>query len=236
MAYRKIHDDFWTDPDMEEFTPEQKFFYLYLITNPSVNQIGLYEFSIRRACFETGYNQDTIEKLLSFFEKNGKIKRSKTTRELLVVKFWHHNKSNSPKVITHVKGLLSEVKDTALIGEIYGMDTVSYSIDTASQEEEEKEEEEKKPDKSAIPTLDEVKEYFRSKGYDPSVGERAYNIYQASIEDHPHRRYWRDSRGNMIKNWKLKMQAVWFTPENKLQGDDFNPDKAKQLAEAFHES
>jgi len=72
MAYRKIHDDFWTDPDMEELTPEQKFFYIYLITNPNVNQLGLYEFSVRRAVFETGYNRDTIEKLLTFFHNSPK--------------------------------------------------------------------------------------------------------------------------------------------------------------------
>lgn len=135
MAYRKIHDDFWTDPDIEEFTPEQKFFYLYLITNPNVNQIGLYEFSIKRACFETGYNSDTIEKLLDIFETFGKIKKSTETREILIVKFYWHNKSNSPKVLTHVDQLLRGVKDTSLIQYIYGMHT-------ASQEEEEEVQEE----------------------------------------------------------------------------------------------
>jgi hypothetical protein len=134
MAYRKIHDDFWTDPDIEELTPEQKFFYIYLITNPNVNQIGLYEFSIKRACFETGYNKDTIEKLLEMFESMGKIKRSAKTREILVVKFYHHNKSNSPKVQTHVDKLLTEVKDRSLIQYV-------YSMDTQSQEEEVQEEE-----------------------------------------------------------------------------------------------
>lgn len=133
MAYRKIHDDFWTDPDIEELTPEQKFFYIYLITNPNVNQIGLYEFSLKRACFETGYNTDTVSKLLDYFEGIGKIKKSNTTREILVVKFYWHNKSNSPKVVTHVNQLLTQVKDTSLIQYIYGMDT-------ASQEEEVQEE------------------------------------------------------------------------------------------------
>ena len=134
MAYRKIHDDFWTDPDIEELTPEQKFFYLYLITNPNVNQIGLYEFSIRRACFETGYNSDTVSKLLDTFQDMGKIKRSEKTREILVVKFYWHNKSNSPKVKKHVEGLLDQVKDTSLIQYIYGMDTPSQE---EVQEEEE---------------------------------------------------------------------------------------------------
>lgn len=212
MAYRKIHDDFWTDPDIEELTPEQKFFYLYLITNPNVNQIGLYEFSIRRACFETGYNSDTVSKLLDTFQEMGKIKRSNKTREILVCKFYWHNKSNSPKVIKHVEGLLDEVKDTSLIQYIYGMDT-------PSQEEEVQEEEKTQEEsKSYIPTLPDVKDYFKENGYDPSVAEKAFNIYNASLEDHPKRKYWRDSRDNPIKNWKLKMQSVWFKEENKMNG------------------
>ena len=140
MAYRKIHDSFWTDPDIEELTPEQKYFYIYLITNPNVNQLGLYEFSIKRACFETGYNRDTIEKLLEFFENCGKIRRSRKTREILIIKFYYHNKSNSQKLITHINTLLSGVKDTSLIQYIYSMHTLS-------QEEEEEEEEEKEESK-----------------------------------------------------------------------------------------
>lgn len=69
---------------------------------------------------------------------------------------------------------------------------------------------------SNIPTLKEVKDYFKENGYAPSVAERAFNIYNASLEDHPKRKYWRDSRDNIIKNWKLKMQSVWFKDENKI--------------------
>jgi hypothetical protein len=129
MAYRKIHHSFWTDPDIESLTPEQKYFYLWLITNPAVNQIGLYEFSVRRASFETGYNAETIEKLISHFEKIGKIKVSKATNEMLVCKMYFHNKSNSPKVVKHVQELLKAVKNKVLIQYI-------YSMDIESQEEE----------------------------------------------------------------------------------------------------
>jgi len=140
MAYRKIHDSFWTDPDIEDLTPEQRYFYLYLLTNPACNQIGLFEFSIRRAVFETGYNRETIEKLLDHFEAIGKIKMSEDTKEIVICKFYEHNKSNSPKVKTHVEQLISKVKDTALIEYVYGIDTVSV-IRRRKEEEEEKEEE-----------------------------------------------------------------------------------------------
>jgi hypothetical protein len=69
--------------------------------------------------------------------------------------------------------------------------------------------------KEYIPTLSEVQEYFESNGYSSQLGERAFNMYNTSIEDNPSRKYWRDSRDNPIKNWKLKMQSVWFKPENK---------------------
>lgn len=143
MAYRKIHDSFWTDPDIEELTPEQRYFYLYLLTNPACNQIGLFEFSVRRAVFETGYNRETIEKLLDHFEYLGKIVVSRETKEIVICNFYHHNKSNSPKVITHVQQLLSNVKDRSLIQSIYGIDTVS-------QKEEEKEEEKTKEKETNI--------------------------------------------------------------------------------------
>lgn len=143
MAFRKIHESFWTDPDIEDLTPEQKYFYLYLLTNPANNQIGLFEFSKRRASFETGYNTETIEKLLQFFQDTGKIVLSKKTKEIVICKFWHYNSSTSPKVLKHVEDLIASVKDTVLIQYIYSMDTVS-------QEEEEKEEDiekEKEQDK-----------------------------------------------------------------------------------------
>ena len=85
-----------------------------------------------------------------------------------------------------------------------------------------------------IPSLSEVKEYFKQNGYDPKVAEKAFDIYNASLEDHPQRKYWRDSRDNPIKNWKLKMQSVWFKDENKINGhDDFNPENAKRFQNAF---
>jgi DNA-binding MarR family transcriptional regulator len=144
MAYRKVHESFWTDPDMEELTPEQKLFYLYLITNPACNQIGLYEFSVKRAAFETGYHQETIVKLLEQFEQMRKIKRSKTSKEILVIKFLAHNSSNSPKVQAHVQELLKKVKDTVLIQYLYSMDT-----QTQEEEKEEEEEEEQIKNKNA---------------------------------------------------------------------------------------
>lgn len=56
------------------------------------------------------------------------------------------------------------------------------------------------------PTLFEVEEYFDTNGFDRAVAFRAYNGY--AVAD------WVDSKGNRIRNWKQKMQQVWFKPEH----------------------
>ena len=58
------------------------------------------------------------------------------------------------------------------------------------------------------PSLIEVLEYFKEKGYKEEVGKKAYKYYQAGE--------WKDSRGNQVKNWKQKMVSVWMTDENKI--------------------
>lgn len=71
-----------------------------------------------------------------------------------------------------------------------------------------------KESKESIPTLLEVQDYFKQNGFPVELATRAYKMYNASVEDNPKLKYWRDSRDNPIKNWKLKMQSVWFKPEN----------------------
>lgn len=58
------------------------------------------------------------------------------------------------------------------------------------------------------PTLDEVKKYFKENGYTESSAEKSFNYY--SVSD------WVDGKGNKVKNWKQKMQGVWFKPENRI--------------------
>ena len=80
------------------------------------------------------------------------------------------------------------------------------------------------------PTRSEVVNYFLQKGYSQQAGEKAFDYY--------HEADWYDSRGNKVKNWKQKMIAVWFKPENKngnkTSGNrlqDQNMEAAKQFLE-----
>lgn len=57
------------------------------------------------------------------------------------------------------------------------------------------------------PTKEEVIAYFEECGYRKEVGERAFNYYSSAG--------WKDSSGKPVKNWKQKMQGVWFKEEHK---------------------
>jgi dipeptidyl aminopeptidase/acylaminoacyl peptidase len=134
-AFRKISVTFWSDSFIGDLTPEQKYFYLYLMTNDKTTQCGIYETSIRKICFDTGYNSETVLKLLDFFQEKNKIRFSKETNEIALLNWVKFNDSNSPKVLSCVEKELKNVKNKVLIQYL-------YSIDTESQEEEEEEEEE----------------------------------------------------------------------------------------------
>ena len=208
MAFRKIHDNFWTDPDVEEMTPEQKYFYLYLLTNPSVNQLGLYELTIRRASFETGYSMDSVSILFQYFIDTGKIIVSDKTNEILVVKFYHYNKSNSPKLQAHINQLLRQVKDKVLIQYIYSMNTASQKEEEEEQEIEVEKNEVikiKKPiSRFAPPTVDELKEHFISKGSTEIESLKFYEFYGS--------KGWMVGK-NKMKDWKLAASG-WIRRNN----------------------
>lgn len=110
--YRTINLSFWTDSKVDEdFTPEDKYFYLYLLTNPQTNICGCYEVSIKQMSNQTGYNKDTIERLIKRFEDVHRIiAYSKSTREILVLNWHKYNWTKSPKMITAVESVSKYIK------------------------------------------------------------------------------------------------------------------------------
>lgn len=69
MGIKRIVDtSFWTDGKVDDFTPEDKYFMLYLLTNPFSTQLGIYEISIKQAAFQLGYSMDAVRSLIDRFE------------------------------------------------------------------------------------------------------------------------------------------------------------------------
>jgi hypothetical protein len=114
MGIKRIVDTgFWTDDKVvESFSPEDKLFMLYLMTNPHTTQLGIYPLNKKIMSFELGYSVDAISVLLDRFEtKYDIIRFSKETNEIAIKNSLRHSivKGGAPvrdcliKEIKHVK-------------------------------------------------------------------------------------------------------------------------------------
>jgi hypothetical protein len=131
---------FWTDPKViDAFTPEDKYFYLYLMTNPHTNLCGCYEISERQIENETGYTRKTIEKLMDrMCQVHKVIVYSKDTKEVLIVNWHKYNWTSSVKFRVPLEKEIQNVKNVdfkAFLDDLFnGIDTVSipylYGSDT----------------------------------------------------------------------------------------------------------
>lgn len=45
---------------LEEMTPEDKLFYIYLLTNSNTTQIGIYKMTKKEMAFDLGYSIETV--------------------------------------------------------------------------------------------------------------------------------------------------------------------------------
>ena len=97
--YRQVSMNFWTDSKVvDEFSPEDKYFYLYCFTNPHTNLCGCYEISPKQISNEMGYSVDSVLVLLDRFENVYNIIRySKETKELLLLNWHKYNWTTSEK-------------------------------------------------------------------------------------------------------------------------------------------
>lgn len=107
--YRNVSMAFWTDSKVEDdFTPEDKYIYLWCLTNPHTNLCGCYEISIKQIAHETGYNTDSVERLLKRLDASHNVIRySAPTKELLVLNWFRYNWHSSEKLN---KPLLNEIR------------------------------------------------------------------------------------------------------------------------------
>lgn len=122
MGIKRIVDTaFWTDGKVEEFTPEDKYFMLYLLTNPHTTQLGIYEMSMKRTAYEMGYSVDSIRALVERFENtHGIIIYSKSTNEIAIKNFLRHSVIKGGKPVEDcIVAEMAKVKDKSLISKVF---------------------------------------------------------------------------------------------------------------------
>lgn len=129
-AYRHIHIDYWQDSFVLDLTPEEKYFYIYLMTNSKTTQCGVYSLHNRIMETETGYNRETVEKLIQRFIEYKKIYYCEETKEIYLVNWIKHNMSNSPKVQKCIKKEIENIKNKEFVKLLYkSFEELGYNIE-----------------------------------------------------------------------------------------------------------
>ena len=118
---RIISTDFWTDDKvMDIFSPEDKLFFLYLMTNPHTTQLGIYHINKKMMAFEIGYSLESIGILIDRFEEYGLIKYSPEISEVAIKNYLRHSIVKGGKPVEDLlRREIAQVKDKTLLKYIY---------------------------------------------------------------------------------------------------------------------
>ena len=219
-SYSKIYTTFWTDSKIDEFTAEDRYFYLYLLTNTHVSLCGCYEVSIKQIAYETGISTDKVEKSIERLSRFRVVKYCKETREVLIINWHKYNWTSSPKFVAGVKkeiesvkcpefktylkclaGLSDTVSDDFDITE-YGIESIDTVTDTIIDTEPKK----KTRVVFSPPSVEEVKAYCqdRKNGID---AEKFVDFYAS--------KGWMIGKDKM-KDWKAAVRT-WEKSSNERQ-------------------
>lgn len=119
---RVIDTEFWNDDKVVEmFSPEDKLFFLYLMTNPHTTQLGIYHINKRHMAFELGYSIEAVTVLLDRFENKYKLIRySEETSEVAIKNYLRHSIVKGGKPVEELlKREILKVKDKSLFGYVF---------------------------------------------------------------------------------------------------------------------
>lgn len=124
---RVVSVEFWRDDKvLDSFTPEDKLFMLYLLTNPQSTQIGVYNINKKTMAYELGYSVESITVLLDRFERvYDMIKYSPETHEVAIKNYLRHSILKGGKPVEDLlRSEMAKVKNKSLLE--YVFENISY--------------------------------------------------------------------------------------------------------------
>lgn len=123
MAVKRIVDtQFWQEPYIiDNYSVEDKYFMLYLMTNSWSSQSGIYSLPKKYISFETGYSPEVISVLIDRFTNiYGNIIYNNSTQEITLLNSLKFSIVKGGKPVSDLlKKELSSVKESTLILETY---------------------------------------------------------------------------------------------------------------------
>ena len=93
---RTINTKFWDDKYISNLDPTEKLLFIYFLSNPLTDLCGIYEVTLKKIAFDTGFDKEMIQKILDRFSEDGKIFYFDSW---IIIKNFVKNQSLNPSVI-----------------------------------------------------------------------------------------------------------------------------------------
>ena len=112
MVKRMLDTGIWTDPYIvDNFSVDDKYFWVYLLTNGHNTICGTCCLSLKTISDEMGLSKDVVKVLLERFEKKYKyILYDEDKSEILIIKWYRYNWTNSTSLKSSIEKSLTTVK------------------------------------------------------------------------------------------------------------------------------
>ena len=123
MLNTKIWSDSWI---RQKLNPLDRYLFIYFLTNAHTSICGIYELPIEIIAFETGLDENDLNKSLL---PRLKPKIMYKNNYVIIPNFIKHQNCKSPKVITGIMAEISHIPEIIMdiaIGYGYPMDTISH--------------------------------------------------------------------------------------------------------------
>ena len=221
MAKRFLDTGFLDQKWIRQLTSEKKIFLIYLMLK--CDNGGIIELDFEDASFWIGKKIDSLD-----FLPEGYLIPLNNSSKYFIPKFIEWQYSNFPHSKVHQQ---MQAKNILIDNNLFDVDNQciklpktyvkftqklrkSYVTGNANANGNvngivKKEEYEGK--KFIPPTSENIIDYFKENGYSEEAAKKAFEYYETGE--------WKDSKGQQVRNWKQKMIAVWFKPENRIQAD-----------------
>lgn len=182
---------------------------LFLRQQLGMEGYGIYWFILEQLVQSGGYLPLKIIPVLSMQCQTQEVKVNAVVKEFDLFQI-SNNQFFSIRLNEHLqlRKKLSEKGKEGAINRWGNRGAIRDGISNPNAKERKGKERKEKERNLLYPALNEVIEYFTTNGYSEQLAAKAFNYY--SVAD------WKDGKGKQVKNWKQKMQSVWFKPENKI--------------------
>lgn len=209
--HRKITEN-WLYPNRRKFTNFEAWLHLLLSANYDESKIfengqlipisrGQTLTSELKLSFEWMWSRSCVRNFLKNLQKDGMILLKTTSKYTLITICNYESYQDERTTERHQKNNRKTSK--------------GHQKDTSEEGKEDKESKEGKEVAFIPPTLEDVVRYFSENGYTEAAAQKAFRYYNEAD--------WHDKNGDPVRNWKRKMNIVWFKPENEKPKRVFVP-------------